>query len=170
MNTRLAPLGLRIMALVLGCMANATLAAGTLKPFSENSLDEIIRHYAGRPFLLVLWSVDCAPCAKELDLLAATLVQHPQTNIAFVSTDGLDLAGEVESVLKRHRLDNADNWLFTDANSARLRYYIDEQWFGELPRSYFYTDAATRLPYSGTLTKSQLDRWLSSIDKEQLLQ
>ena len=46
-------------------------------------------------------------------------------------------------------------------NIERLRYSIDPDWFGELPRNYFYDANSSRIGFSGKLTEDILLEWLS---------
>lgn len=146
------------------CLYMSPVSAGNIKIFDDNSFPTIIAQRENQPFILVIWSIDCAPCMKELELLSSMRTQHPQLDIVLVSIDGQDSLNEVRSVLQSFAMDQADNWLFAVGNSQRLRYHIDEQWFGELPRSYLYADAMTRMAHSGALMRAQLDRWLQVID------
>ncbi|PCH60491.1 MAG: hypothetical protein COC05_04435 [Gammaproteobacteria bacterium] len=145
------------------CLYMSPVPAGNIKIFDDNSLSTIIAQRENWPFVLVIWSIDCAPCMKELGLLSSMRTQYPQLDIVLVSTDGQDSLNEVRSVLQSFAMGQADNWLFAVGNSQRLRYHIDEQWFGELPRTYFYTNATTRMAHSGALTRTQIDRWLQVI-------
>ena len=45
---------------------------------------------------------------------------------------------------------------FTDPNIERLRYTIDPDWFGALPRSYFYDERGNRKGVSGLLSKEKI--------------
>ena len=140
--------------------------ASALQNFSENSLGNILAQRQGQPFILSMWSVDCQPCMQELELLSALRDEQPQLRVVLISTDGPELAVEVASILKQFNMDQAENWLFDSSNSPKLRYQVDEEWFGELPRTYFYLDAETRLVHSGLLRRTQLDRWLQMIEIE----
>ena len=42
----------------------------------------------------------------------------------------------------------------------KLRYVIDQDWYGELPRSYYYDADHQRSSHSGTLSQQQLSAWL----------
>lgn len=134
-------------------------AAAEIKTFSQSGMEEILAKQAGQPFVLVVWSIDCEPCMQELATLAE-LRQTRQLNVILVSTDGLENIGQVATVLAEFSLLDLDNWLFEQSNSAKLRYRIDQDWFGELPRAYFYLNGESRLAHSGALTRQQLNRWL----------
>ncbi len=127
--------------------------------FKAGSLAEIQAGRAGKPFILLFWSLDCASCVKELDSLAAITAKHPDLDLVMVSTDEDSYAKEVEATLSKHGLGKIESWIFADANAQRLRHEIDPTWFGELPRSYFYDAAHHRQPHSGVLGVGQIGSW-----------
>jgi len=148
-----------LLAMALGLLP--AFAAAELRPFQAGSLAEVEQHFVGEPFLLVLWSVDCAPCYGELEMLGRLKQQYPQLNLALVSTDPVAMRDETAKVLKEYRLDIPFNWIFADAHVERLRYRIDPDWFGELPRSYFYDRQHRRRGVSGVLDERQIREWIN---------
>lgn len=138
------------------------LAVADLHPFKAGSLAEIQAQRAGKPFILLFWSLDCTSCMKEMDGLAAVAAKHPELDLVMVSTDEDSYGKEVEATLDKHGLRKVESWIFADANAQRLRYEIDPAWFGELPRSYFYDAAHQRKPHSGVLGIEQIEAWRTS--------
>lgn len=136
------------------------MAAAELKPFQPDSLQAITSAREGRPFLLLLWSLDCPPCMKELAGLRQQLKDSDAQHLVLVSTDGPGQQVAVEHALRGFGLEQFDNWLFADDFSERLRFHIDPNWFGELPRAYFYAADHSRRAKSGVLKAGQLQRWL----------
>lgn len=128
--------------------------------FDEDSLAEIEQHYAGERFLLNLWSVDCPPCRDELEIFSRLQQEDPDINLILVATDGPDLHAEAIAVLREFQLDGIVSWMYADANAERLRYSIDREWFGELPRSYFYAADSSRIAVSGVLDEARIRGWL----------
>ena len=143
--------------LVLGAGAAV---AGELQPFTGESLPAIKQQFAGRPFILTLWSLTCHHCAKELQTLGKLARSERNLPLVIVSTDTPDDARELRAALKRHGLDRLDTWVFADAVPERLRYAIDPAWRGELPRSYLFDAAHRREAHSGLLNEAQLKDWL----------
>ncbi len=88
---------------------------------------------------------------------------HPGLSIVLVSVDDSGDAEQVRKVLKNNQLEEMNNWLFTEANSAQLRYQIDPTWYGELPRTYFYDSAHDRSGISGVLSKQDYERFIGQI-------
>ena len=135
-------------------------AAGELHPFTVNSLPAIQKQFAGRPFILTLWSLTCHHCAKELQTLGRLARTERQLPLVIVSTDTPGEAHELHAALKRHGLDRLDTWVFADAVPERLRYAIDPSWRGELPKSYLFDAAHRREGHSGLMSEAQLKAWL----------
>ncbi len=146
---------------VLLALAAATSSAGELRPFTTDSLAAIRQQFAGRPFILTLWSLTCHHCAKELQTLGKLASSERNLPLVIVSTDTSDDARELRAALKRHGLDRLDTWVFADAVPERLRYAIDPSWRGELPRSYLFDVAHRREAHSGLLNEAQLKGWLN---------
>lgn len=142
--------------------AGVAVAGSAPLPFESGSLQKILASRAGEPFLLVLWSLTCPPCREEMELLANMRRQHPELDVVFISTDGLERVDEVKAAMKQHGLEKAESWLFAGP-TQRLRYEIDPAWYGVLPRGYFYDANHERAAVTGGLEKSQVLAWLQYI-------
>ncbi len=129
------------------------------KPFQTDSLKEIQERYQGQPFLLTLWSVECSPCLRELDMLSRWVKKHPGQNIVLISTDDISIAEEAWQLIRKYKLAKLDSWIFSDQFSERLRFNIDPNWHGELPRSYFYSSNHERRGHSGPLSEKMVKTW-----------
>lgn len=156
-----------IYAMTVGLLALSMLipkfAMAEHKAFVAGSLQQIEQQYAGESFLLVLWELSCFPCHEEMELLAKLKTKHPEANVVLVSTDPVSKSAEVTAMLDQHGLKNIDSWLFADANIEKLRYSIDPEWFGELPRNYIYDIDGSRFGFSGKLTQELLDEWVGGM-------
>ncbi len=151
---------LPLLAVLL--LPSTSAAAGGPQPFHPDSLDQIVESREGRPFLLVLWSVTCPPCIKELGLLEQARADHPDLDVVLISTDGPDGRAEAQEILEHFELGDTDNWIFSDGPAVRLRHRIDPDWFGELPRTYFYDADHRRESHSGALPPDRLAAWIES--------
>ncbi|PCI20128.1 MAG: hypothetical protein COB62_04945 [Piscirickettsiaceae bacterium] len=134
----------------------STVHANDLKKFDANSLASIKESYANRPFLLVLWSLECPSCYIELDNLSAWLKTKPSIPLVLISTDSLDTQQEAFGLLSEYGLQKNDNWIFGSQAHIMLRQKIDPLWYGELPRSYLFDSQHTAHPHTGVLTKEHL--------------
>lgn len=155
---------MRRLAAVLAALwlafAAAPAAAGELHPFTGDSLPAIREQFAGRPFILTLWSLTCHHCVKELQTLGRLARGDRRLPLVIVSTDTPADAREIQAALKRFGLERFDTWVFADAVPERLRYAIDPAWRGELPRSYLFDAAHKRAAHSGLMNETQLRDWL----------
>lgn len=145
------------VGLLLGAGAAA---AGEVRTFTADSLAGIKARFAGRPFIVTLWSLTCHHCVKELQMLGKLARSERALPLVIVSTDTPAEAREIQAALKRFGLDRFDTWVFADAVPERLRFAIDPAWRGELPRSYLFDAAHKREAHSGLMNEAQLRDWL----------
>ncbi len=134
--------------------------SGELRSFAADSLPAIQKRFAGRPFILTLWSLSCHHCAKELQTLGRLARRGRGLPLVIVSTDTPAEADEIRATLKRFGLGHLDTWVFDDPVPERLRHAIDPAWRGELPRSYLFDAAHRREAHSGLLDEARLRQWL----------
>jgi hypothetical protein len=135
--------------------------AQPIKPFEAGSLEQIVASHRGKPFLLLVWSMDCAFCQTSLDVLAKARAADPTLKIVTVTTDPIAdtvLTEQVRTRLTSLRL-LADTWSFGDAPPEHLRYALDPAWRGEKPRSYWYDASGMRSAYSGLITQARVAQW-----------
>ena len=57
----------------------------------------------------------------------------------------------------------SEGWAFADDYLERLRWAIDPNWMGELPRAYLYRADHRREGRSGRLEAADLSTWLDSL-------
>jgi thiol-disulfide isomerase/thioredoxin len=136
------------------------LASANHKPFEAGSLKQIEQQYAGKSFLLVMWELNCFPCHEEMELIAGFKKEHPEADVVMISTDDFSKLNDINAMLEKHKLQGVDSWVFADQNMEKLRYSIDPEWFGELPRNYIYDTDGSRIGFSGKLTKEVLEEWI----------
>lgn len=135
--------------------------AGEPVPFTADSLANIKAQYAGRPFILSLWSVrECAYCITELTLLGKLAKTHKRLPLVLVATDPPEHAPAMQKTLAQLGLAAVDSWVFDDAIPERLRHAIDPSWYGELPRTYLYDAGHRRETVVGVLSEQRLRAWL----------
>ena len=154
----------RFAALAMALSMAAGALAQPLKPFEPHSLEQIMASHRGKPFLLLVWSMDCEFCQASLEVLSKARAAHPGLEIVTVTTDPVAdavLAGEVGSRLSSLRL-HADAWGFGAEAPERLRFAIDPLWRGEKPRSYWYDGNAQRAAFSGSITRDRVEHWLQT--------
>ena len=160
----------RFSKLLTGLIMTLSLASrysnaevGNFLPFKADTFAAIKEEFAGKPFMVSLWSVDCAPCRIELDMLGELKASQPDFPLVIISTDQIEEREESLYVLEDYGLENLATWMFADSFVERLRYSIDPAWYGELPRSYFYDADHQAEAHSGVLTQEMLDTFAASV-------
>ena len=146
---------------VLLCSSFAVNAAQDVNIFKTGSYAQFLEQRQNQPFMLVLWSLDCPPCYKELAMLAEETKNQPQLELVLVSTDSTDDIKEIQQKLNQFGLSHVKAWVFENDRAQPLRYEIDPNWYGELPRSYLFDAQHNRQAISGILKPVVLQRWAS---------
>lgn len=153
--------GLLGMALAVALAFSGSPAAAEPAPFTTDALARIKAKYAGRPFILSLWSVnDCSYCIAELTLFGKLAKAHKDLPLVLVATDSREFAPAIEETLRQYGLGRMDSWVFDDAVPERLRGAIDPSWYGEVPRTYLHDARHQREPIVGMLGEQRLRAWL----------
>ena len=150
----------KFLMLVSLCGAAAAQAGPVLQAFEPGSLVQILEKQKGKPFVLILWSLDCEYCQASLQALSREKRTHKDLRVVTLSTDP---AGDPQAAaLMRQRLAGldmaGDAWAFGAAPAEQLRYIIDPKWHGEMPRSYWFDAQGGKLAYSGVLTPLTLKK------------
>jgi hypothetical protein len=150
----------RGLLLLVSLLVLQAASAAELKPFNAKSPAAIAQAQAGRPYVLVLWSVTCAPCRHEMTLWGPLQRKYPNVAFVLVSTDPDGDRAMAAEFLRRHDLRGVETWIFDDEFSERVRHAIDPAWRGELPRTYVYDASHRRQGFSGVDPKA-LESWLA---------
>ncbi|MBA4143217.1 MAG: redoxin domain-containing protein [Nitrosospira sp.] len=136
-------------------------AAETIRPFTSGSLGQVLANREGKPFILVMWSLDCQYCPTELRILSELKRSHPNLDVVLVATDTVDDAPQLVSRAKSYGLGQVEQWVFAEDIPERLRLEIDGRWYGEVPRTYFYDRKHQREVRSGLVSKDFFEQWLA---------
>ena len=139
-------------------MSTATYGNNFLS-FTFDSFSEIKSKFKDQEFLLGLWSVDCPPCLVELNMMGELLELNPDLPFVLISTDSIDTKEDAIEFLIDFNLEQRESWMFADNFVERLRYTIDPNWYGELPRSYFFDRDHNMQSHSGIMTRELLQDW-----------
>ena len=137
----------------------------SLKAFVGDSYQQIIDANKGKPFMLAIWSITCPSCIKDMIVLNAVHKAHPDLKIVMLSTDDIAETAEAQKILTSNQLGDIEHWIYADQNTQKLQYSIDQQWYGELPRSYFFDKTGQRDAISGALSKEDYEVRISKIRK-----
>jgi thiol-disulfide isomerase/thioredoxin len=154
-----------LVAAVVLALAGVALPARAThepRPFDAKSFAAIRHAYAGRPFVLSLWSVHCEPCRHEMPLWRDLQARYPKVRVVLVAADNPGELDRIKAFLARHDPGPAESWYFADDFEERIRYAIDPKWRGELPRTYFF-DAAHRVESrTGLPERTWTERWFGA--------
>jgi len=150
------------LGLIMFPVIASTSFAEDIVPFTSSSFESIKAEYTGKEFLVGLWSVDCPPCLVELKLMSNLLSLNPDLPFVLISTDSIELKEEAAEFLDDFNLADRKTWMFADNFVEKLRYTIDPNWYGELPRSYFFSSDHTAQSHSGILTEDILKSWFAN--------
>ncbi len=134
----------------------------TVRPFVAGSLEKIAAARRGQPFVLVFWSIDCVHCPRELKTMGELKKRHPRLDLVLVATDTPENASRATQLASRFGLGRVEQWVFADDMPERLRFQVDPDWIGELPRTYFYDRAHHAEAVSGIVSESRLNDWIAA--------
>lgn len=149
-----------LLVLLLCLSAAGVSAEQETRPFVRGSYERIVASHTGKPFIVSFWSLTCTNCREDLALFGKLARKYPGFNLVLIATDSPDQNKEIEQTLQRYRLEHAESWIFADSYAERLRFEVDKEWYGELPRTYFYDARGHATALSGTLDHAQTERWI----------
>lgn len=152
------------MALVLMFFLGAVgivAAAESIRPFTSGSLKQVLASRPNKPFILVLWSLDCQYCPTELKMLSELEKSHPGLDVVLIATDTIDDMPQLADRAANYGTAKFEQWVFAEDMPERLRQEIDGRWYGEVPRTYFYDQKHQRTVRMGLINKSLVEEWLA---------
>lgn len=136
-------------------------AAESIRPFTSGSLEQMLASRPNKPFILVLWSLDCQYCPTELKMLSELEKSHPGLDVVLIATDTIDDMPQLADRAANYGTAKFEQWVFAEDMPERLRQEIDGRWYGEVPRTYFYDQKHQRTVRMGLINKSLVEEWLS---------
>ena len=144
-------------------MPSYSIEVSPVEIFKKDSYKIIMKEKQNKPFVLLLWSLDCPPCIEELDMLSRFSKQHKDIDLVFVSTDTPLQTNEITQLMTKYGLMHFPQWVFSNNSVQHLRYAIDPAWYGVLPRSYLNRGEGKRLTLTGRLDHKILNTWYESL-------
>lgn len=147
------------LLLCVSCWVNDTYASSIV--FDETQLSKIKKKHQHKQWLMLLWSVDCPPCFKELAIIQKLQNEHDNLAVVIINTDADDdMTNERIDIIEKFELEKLSNFHFADGKGDQSRFLIDSTWYGELPRSYFVESNGKFHGRSGLVKESSLRHWL----------
>lgn len=154
----------RIARKLLACLLFPMLVAGAhggdnIRAFGPDSLRQITAKHAGKPYVVVVWGLDCAYCDSSFAALA-DVQRERKFAVVTIATDPADDPQARRLIVKKLHASGlvSQTWAFGDAPAEQLRYAIDPKWFGEMPRTYWVNARGEKHAYSGALSTSVIDK------------
>ncbi|HLT63635.1 MAG TPA: hypothetical protein VKZ92_03845, partial [Pseudohongiella sp.] len=93
-------------------------------------------------------------------MLGKLKAENPDLPVVLVSTDNISQREDATDYLIEFGLNRMTSWMFADAFAERLRFTIDPQWYGELPRSYLFDADHQAHAHSGMMSEQMVREWL----------
>lgn len=153
----------KLFLLLLLLSSFAVHAATNLRDFVPGSYQQILAQQANKPFVFIIWSITCPSCIKDMELISALHKKTPELKIIMLAADDLSAKDQIQTILSKHDLDRLENWVYADDNTQKLGYEIDPQWYGELPRTYFFDAKQQRTGVSGVIKEADFEGMFTKI-------
>lgn len=150
------------LALVLSLITALSHAAPKIHEFAPGSLQRVIDSHKGKPFVLVVWALECAYCPASLRTLSNAMRTRGDLEVVTLATDSLaedDNDARIVEHLKAVGL-TGEAWAFGAAPAQLLRHALDPKWHGETPRSYWFDAKGQRVAMSGAITDAVIAKML----------
>ena len=111
--------------------------------------------------LVVLWSLDCPPCFKELELIGKLSHSLKRPAVTLINVDyDIDVESVFNDVVDKYGLSSIPHYFLSSEENELVKSTIDPQWYGELPRSYFIDKEGKWQGRSGLVTEKIITLWL----------
>ena len=149
-----------IRALLLALLLAGPAQAAELAPFGRGSFAALKAEAAGAPLVVHFWALSCAPCLAELPGWARLARANPGMRLVLVNTDPPEAEPQVKRMLDRMGVGRLRNLAFADRFAARLRFEVDPNWQGELPRTDLVAADGSTRGVLGMLPRPELEAWL----------
>jgi hypothetical protein len=137
-------------------------AAGAIRPFTSESLSQIKAAHAGGPYVIFVWSLDCSYCQESFAALAQAQRQHG-IKVVTIATDRAGDEASAKAIRKKIDASGlaGETWAFGPAPAEQLRFALDPNWRGELPRSYWFGAKTPGTGYSGVVTTAIVQKYMA---------
>ena len=110
------------------------------------------------------WGVTCGPCRAELPQWGRFAGERADLRLVTIDADLVPNAPTaVRAMLEQSGLSSrAENWMFSDDFVERLRYEIDPQWSGDIPRTLLVAPDGTVSSLEGVADFARISAWLDA--------
>lgn len=132
-------------------------------PFVRGSFAAIRASHTGKPLIVHIWSLTCAPCLTELPVWGLMAAAHRDIALVLIEADRPTDKPDPRAMGRLHSagLDGVESWVFADRFEDRLRFEIDPDWQGELPRTLLVASNGTVSAVTGPIDATEVERWIA---------
>jgi hypothetical protein len=150
------------LALLLGLASIAAAGSEEMpRAFGEGSWHDLTEAHKGRPLIIHYWSIACAPCLAELPAWGKFVAANPAAPLVLVNWEGRPQpADKIRATLTKSGLAGVETWALADGFEQKIRFAIDRDWMGELPRTQLIGRDGKVTTISGAMDFSKLAAWL----------
>jgi thiol-disulfide isomerase/thioredoxin len=151
-----------LLALLILSVPNAA-GSSEVAPFVRGTWKDILKAHAGQPTIAHFWGVTCGPCRVEMPRWGELLRERPALHLVVIHADLVPNEPKaVAAMLAQTGLAGAENWMFADGFVERVRYEIDPQWHGEIPRTLLIARDGSITTIEGTADLDVVKVWLDA--------
>ena len=158
--SKLAQIAVSLLVLAATSADSATI--DNLREFQRGSWKEIRQSHQGKPVVVHIWGVTCGPCRTEMPEWGAFLRERPDMNLGLIDADLVPDESGASTMLDQAGLGGAENWVFGDNFVEPLRYEVDPQWRGEIPRTIMIDRNGAATVMDGVVDFSAVRGWLDA--------
>ncbi len=146
----------------LAMLVPAWAQAEAAEPLRVGDMAKIRASFKGRPLLLHIWSLTCAPCLAEMPQWAERIRKNPGVAFVFINTDGARQSAAAARRLALYGVKPARSMVYADDFVERLQYDIAPDWLGELPRTQGLSGQGASWVVLGPVSDAQFSQWVAS--------
>ncbi|MDX2205009.1 MAG: TlpA family protein disulfide reductase [Hyphomicrobiaceae bacterium] len=154
--------GFAAAAVLALCTVTAAYAAD-IRAFGKGMWASIIEEHKGKPLIVHLWGVTCAPCREELPEWGRLVQDKPPIDIVIVHAERLPPnPNTMHNMLEYSGLGEIRTWAFADAPVGTLIREIDPNWRGELPVTMLISRTGFAKLAIGRADMSEVRGWIAA--------
>lgn len=152
---------LSIVVILLALVNNPAQAGQpVLKKFTSGSYQQILASNANQPFMLVVWSITCSSCLKDMALLSSIHKKRPELKMIMLAADDLSEAGQIQTILENSQLSGIENWVYADENTQKLQLNLILNGLASYPEPIFSTRLTSAKVLAAYCPKKIMNRGL----------
>jgi hypothetical protein len=134
------------------------------KIFGEGSWQDLTGAHKGQKIIVHFWSLACAPCLTELPEWGKFLAGHPGAPLVLINWESRPQpADRIRATLAKAGLTGAEQWALADGFEQKIRFALDRDWMGELPRTQLIAQDGSVTTVSGAMDFAELAAWLDEM-------